>query len=200
MNQPSLPRDRRGFSLIELLVVISIVAILVGIMLPALAVVRAKATQTACASNLHQIGLALEMYAGDFKDMFPYAQYNGPGIADPGTPPKPTFPEAMDHYLPYRDPQTARVYECPGDSVVFPVTTMSYYYSSWVLAGETLSEIEDRWFVRRMNWNASRIRVMTDFDGNEIALDNGETLEPGFFHRERNHLFADGRVGGLRSP
>jgi prepilin-type N-terminal cleavage/methylation domain-containing protein len=55
----------RGFTLIELLVVIAIIAILAALLLPALAAAKRKAQQTACINNLHQMGLALTMYADD---------------------------------------------------------------------------------------------------------------------------------------
>lgn len=66
---------RKAFSLIELLVVIATVSVLLAVLLPALSQARHQARRAACAANLRQTGVAINLYAQDFDDTIPF----GPG-------------------------------------------------------------------------------------------------------------------------
>lgn len=71
--------SRSGATLVELLVVVAVIALLVGLLLPALAASRETARSAGCGSNLRQLGAGLTMYWGDYPERLPQMRVDGAG-------------------------------------------------------------------------------------------------------------------------
>jgi prepilin-type N-terminal cleavage/methylation domain-containing protein/prepilin-type processing-associated H-X9-DG protein len=100
------PHHRKpGFSLIELLVVVAVVAILAAMVLPALAQAKEKGRQTSCINSVRQQTLALIMYADDHDGVLPPTAYND------GNGNEVDWPSMLDSYLNY----VAKIHLCPTD-------------------------------------------------------------------------------------
>jgi prepilin-type processing-associated H-X9-DG protein len=124
-----------AFTLVELLVVIGIIAVLIGILLPALNKARRQANEVACASNLHQLGLSMIMYTQDTR-YYPGNINNAYGF------PYAVWPTRLRHYMKgnqmvFRCPQLDRNFEWAVNSTVPPVATITDTGFGYNL-GETL--------------------------------------------------------------
>src|SRR4051812_37034123 len=134
----SLRRVSRGFTLVELLVVIGIIALLISILLPTLAAARRAANGVACLSNVRQLGLAAVMFAADHKQYVPtasddkWAKVNDPSRAKWAYRTEPTHPDGVVVYdwasslIPYlggkvgqtfitAPEKQSKVFRCPAD-------------------------------------------------------------------------------------
>jgi len=184
-------RIKRGFTLLELLVVISIIGILVGILLPVLSAARSRASKVACMANLRQVGMGIQSYVAANKDFYPRARYMPPPFlsADPDPP----LNTLIDFYLLNGSEGKAReVYKCPSDSQAFALSGMSYMYQTGQ-GGDTFAEF---FLVKYFNWPASKIVIARDFDGGTFDIEGGQ-VTINAFHISRNLLFADGHVGNF---
>src|SRR5262245_31863106 len=102
----------RGFTLLELLVVVAIIAILTALLLPALGRAKARAQQPACMNNLRQISLGIRMYADDSSDAFPVPVNNFPPDAFTA------YTKLMKSYLGMTgaSAEQAGLFACPADT------------------------------------------------------------------------------------
>ena len=187
------PACRGGFTLIELLVVVSIIGLLIGILLPVMAQVRGAAEKVTCSSSLRQLGLVIESYTIENKEVYPIARY----MPEPfvSTSPHPSIMEALDGYLD-QEGEEAKVYQCPDDEQVYDLAGVSYDYN-FSLGGQSLKDFLESGRLRRMDIDASKMSVMRDFDNGDFVLTDGSTITVPMRHIGRNILFADGHVGKL---
>ena len=121
-------RCRAGFSLIELLVVVAIIAILAALLFPAVSRAVERGRQTRCQSNLHQMHVALMGYASDNAGFFPVGWTDAAKTYK--TDKVPLVQAITTRYLPAGSYEVAF---CPGDKTLkpsrdFPLGKLSYYY------------------------------------------------------------------------
>jgi prepilin-type N-terminal cleavage/methylation domain-containing protein len=117
VNSLSQKRDR-GFTLVEMLVVIAIIAVLVALLLPVLSRAKERARRTACLNNLKQVNLALHLYAGENGDVLPntgQATYN-------------MYEDVVKTFAGLNGPLSPqdKVFTCPDDTYYYDEGTAMY--------------------------------------------------------------------------
>jgi len=171
----------KGFTLVELLVVISVIALLMGILVPALGKARIAASRTYCRSNLRQIGIAFRAYLDDNRDIMP------PACRFPWLNPDPNDPDYKPPITKFLLPllKQPEVFRCKADiqHKYYERVGTSYEYNSF-LGGTAISASRPA----KEGVKEKNINVMSDFDAF-----HGTPGRPG----AKNYLYADWHVGDL---
>ena len=169
----------RAFTLLELLVVIAVFGILAALLLPTLARGKEGARATVCLSNLHQTGIALQLYVMDNKNKLPVMRDVSP---DTNSIPTNALP-AINTVLAFQLGNT-NVLRCPSDKARFFERTGSSYSWNSLLNGEDADHLE----VFNIKFNAHEIPVV--FDKEDFHKARGA-------NKAVNYLYADGHIKNL---
>ncbi|OQA03366.1 MAG: hypothetical protein BWY69_00506 [Planctomycetes bacterium ADurb.Bin401] len=150
--------QKKGFTLVELLVVLSIIALLMGILMPALGAARRSAYRVGCKQNLHGCSIAFRMYLDENRNVMPVI-FNLPNSTKQEEPNSVSLYGTLGKYLSGKE-----ALKCPADKWYGKNTTFfaeegaSYEYNNR-LGGR---KIEDSWFAKR--FGTSEVWILKDYE------------------------------------
>ncbi|EEF61022.1 prepilin-type N-terminal cleavage/methylation domain-containing protein [Pedosphaera parvula] len=173
----SLGSGRLAFTLVELLVVLAIIAILASLLFPAIARTKESGRSAGCLSNLHQLGIALQLYVQDNENHLPkmYDWSTNLLLNTIG----PSMVQVLSNYA-----SSANVFRCPSDNQkLFEITGSSYSWN-FLLNGEEAEHLE----VFTNAYNPHQIPVFFDKDKFHIIRGQSKAV---------NYLYADGHIKNL---
>lgn len=171
----ALPPSRtgnRGFTLVEVLVVVAVIGILAALAIPAFSRATGKADSARCAGNLRQLGVALQLYLADHGQKMPPLLAGRTGVSEE----VPVIDNTLDAYV-----DDKRVFICPSGRQTAKTSGTSYYWNS-VLSGQPALNLSFLVF----STDQSKIPVLMDKEGWHKPSQPGGGV---------NYLFADGHAG-----
>lgn len=183
-----------AFSLVELLVTVSIIAILAALCLPWAKSSIAQARNIKCMSNLAQIGKAIELYTGDNNQMLPAAYVSGDATSIPWMWKLIPYLGMATNSMGYAPlPRATGVFVCPEFK---PSENRAV---SYVINGNMNPLLETYWNYRKLIAPASQTFMVVEFNKNTEHFNtySDKDVARRHPHKSANYLFIDGHVENL---